>query len=81
MIVSYESERKMMDGCRFPRKKLTFTTFESLRKGARQTVKEIAFQFDIGIKTITKFKLQEKRKFIHEKWVARHEKCVRLSAE
>ena len=53
-----------------------------LRKGARQTVKEIAFQFDIGVETITKFKLQKKKwKFIHEKWVARHEKCVRLSAE
>ena len=48
-----------MDGCRFSRKKLTSATFEPLRKGARQTVKEIAFQFDIGVVTITKFKLKK----------------------
>ena len=37
--------------------------FEPLGKGARQTVKEITFQFDIGVETIIKFKLQQKRKF------------------
>jgi hypothetical protein len=57
-IVLYESERKVMDGCRFSRKEITSATFEPLRKGALQTVKEIAFQFDIGVETITKFKLQ-----------------------
>ena len=31
-------------------------TFEPLRKGARQTVKEISFHFDIGVEAITKFK-------------------------
>jgi hypothetical protein len=48
-----------MNGCRFSRKKLTSASFEPLRKGACQTVKEIAFQFDIGVETITKFKLQK----------------------
>jgi hypothetical protein len=36
--------------------KITSATFEPLRKGVRQTVKEIAFQFDIRVETITKFK-------------------------
>ena len=80
-IVLYESERRVMDGCWFSRKKWTSATFKPLRKGARQTVTEITFHFDTGVETITKFKMQKKRKFIHEKWVARHEKCVRLSAE
>jgi hypothetical protein len=42
-------------------KKLTSGTFEALRKGARQTVKETAFRFDIGVETITKFKLQKEK--------------------
>ena len=54
-IVIYENERREMDGCWFSRKKLTLAAFEPLRKGARQTVMEIAFQFDIGVETITKF--------------------------
>jgi hypothetical protein len=40
--------------------KITSATFEPLRNGARQTVREIVFQFDIGIATLTKFKLQIK---------------------
>ena len=50
-------------------------------KGTRQAFKEIAFQFDIEVETITILTAKKERKFIHEKWVARQEKCVRLSAE
>ena len=64
-IVLHESEGKVMHGCRFSRKKLTSGTFEPLRKGASRTVKEIAFQFDIGEKTIAKFKMQKKREKIY----------------
>jgi hypothetical protein len=60
--VLYESERKVMAGNRFSRKKLMSATFEPLRKGARQTVKEIAFQFDIGVETITKYLKFKKEK-------------------
>ena len=73
----YKSERKVIDSGCFSGKKLTSATFESLRKGARHTLKKIASQFDI-----TKFKLQKRpKKMVYEKWEARHEKCVRLSAE
>ena len=60
-IVLYENERKVMHGCRFSWKKLTSAMLAS-KKGACQTVKEIAFQFDIGVETITKFKLQKRKK-------------------
>jgi hypothetical protein len=59
-IVLYESERKVMDSYRFSQKEITSTTFEPLRRGARHPVKEIAFQFDIAVETITKFKLQKR---------------------
>ena len=49
----------------FHGKKLTSATFEPLRKGACQTIKEIAFQFSIGVEIITTFKLKKKRKFMH----------------
>ena len=65
MIVLYEGERKVMDGSRFSRKKLTSATFEPLREGASETVKEITFQFDTGITTITKFKMQKKKEKIY----------------
>jgi hypothetical protein len=58
--VLYESERKMMeDDERLSvfTEKLPSATFEPLRNGARQIVREIAFHFDIGVATLTKFKL------------------------
>ena len=52
------------------------------RKGARQTVKKIAFQFDIGVATKHKI-LTENGQNLNMKcgWLGTKKKCVRLSGE